>query len=71
MRNYTGLLCEYLAALERRGIYHDETLRWYVKDYPRGILSEDIFGAYLELGEKLRILHTAMTTAYWDRSMWG
>jgi len=60
VRNFAGLLNEYTHAIERRGLFSDDAIRWYVKDYERADLWEDIQKAYVELGDRLTLLNEAM-----------
>ena len=60
VRNYLGLLDEYIQAIRRRGAFSDDAIVWYVKDYERGDLWEDIRKGFRELGERLQALDEAM-----------
>lgn len=42
VRNHIELLDEYTQAIFRRGIFSDDAIVWYIQDYERGDLWEDI-----------------------------
>jgi hypothetical protein len=60
VRNYLGLLDEYIQAIRRRGTFSDDAIVRYVKDYEKGDLWEDIRKGFRELGERLQALDEAM-----------
>ncbi|KAN0096371.1 hypothetical protein V8E51_015176 [Hyaloscypha variabilis] len=60
VRNYLGLLDEYIQAIRRRGTFSDDAIVWYVKGYEKGDLWEDIRKGFRELGERLQALDEAM-----------
>ena len=53
----------------RRGIYNDETIRWFVKDYKNGALPEMIIKSYGELRVRLRELNESMERAAEKRGL--
>jgi hypothetical protein len=57
--------------MQRRGTFTDDAILWYVKDYERGDLSEDLQKAYKELGERLKGLNDAMVETGRSRGLPG
>jgi len=71
VRNFVGLLNEYNEGIQRRGIWTDDAIRWYVKGYKKGDnLWEEIWRAYERLGERLRVLNEVMVETYGDRKLY-
>ncbi len=60
VRNYIGLLDEYTQAIRRRGLFSDDAIIWYIQDYERGDLWEDMQKGFREFGESLKKLNEAM-----------
>jgi hypothetical protein len=52
-----------LEAISKRGIYNDETIRWFVEDYQNRALLKMIIRSYGELGARLRELNATMEQA--------